>query len=88
MAAGVLEKTSEADISIAITGHLGPGVDANVDGKIFVATARRTAGSQDVVLGTPNAHQLSGSDRRARQTEAACLAFEDFLLAIAQRHSI
>ena len=42
MAIGVLERTPEADLSAAITGHLGPNAPPEQDGLVFVALARRS----------------------------------------------
>jgi PncC family amidohydrolase len=42
MAAGVLERTPEAELSAAITGHLGPHAPVELDGVIWMAVARRT----------------------------------------------
>jgi PncC family amidohydrolase len=41
MAAGALHETPHADISGAITGHLGPGAPPTEDGLVFVAFAQR-----------------------------------------------
>jgi len=43
MATGVLERTPEADLSAAITGHLGPQAPADQDGLIYIGIAVRTA---------------------------------------------
>jgi nicotinamide-nucleotide amidase len=45
MAKGALEMTPQADLSAAITGHLGPGAPPSQDGLIFLAFAAR-AGSR------------------------------------------
>lgn len=42
MAAGVLDRTPEAEMSAAITGHLGPNAPTHQDGLVFVAIARRS----------------------------------------------
>ena len=42
MAAGVLERTPEATLAAAITGHLGPNAPADQDGLVFIGIARRT----------------------------------------------
>jgi len=42
MATRVLDLTPEADISAAVTGHLGPGAPAEFDGVTFIAIALRT----------------------------------------------
>lgn len=81
MAHAALEKTPEADFSIAITGHLGPGVAEPIDGKIYVACVYRDPAQKDAFKIASTSHRLSAADRRQRQTEAACLAFEALLLA-------
>jgi len=42
LANSVLEKTPDATIAAAITGHLGPGSPSGQDGTIFVSIARRS----------------------------------------------
>jgi nicotinamide-nucleotide amidase len=42
MATRVLELTPEADVSAAVTGHLGPGAPSEFDGVVFIAIALRT----------------------------------------------
>jgi PncC family amidohydrolase len=37
----VLEMTPEADIAVSVTGHLGPNAPARLDGRVYVAVARR-----------------------------------------------
>ena len=78
MAQGVLEETPEAEYCVAITGHLGPGVDPAIDGKVFAAAGRRNPEPLGFVLGEL---QLESSSRKTRQTEAACFALELFLQA-------
>ncbi len=41
MAQRVLELTPEADISAAVTGHLGPSAPTDLDGVVYIAIARR-----------------------------------------------
>lgn len=41
MARAVLRNTSRADLSVAITGHLGPGAPEALDGRLFVAALWR-----------------------------------------------
>lgn len=43
MCQGVLDRTPEADIAAAITGHLGPDAPAELDGVAFVAIGERAA---------------------------------------------
>lgn len=44
MANGVLETTPQADVSAAITGHLGPNAPDGQDGLVFMAFAERGTG--------------------------------------------
>jgi PncC family amidohydrolase len=47
LASGILAKTPEADVAVAVTGHLGPQAPEGMDGLVFVAIAiRRPAGMQ------------------------------------------
>jgi nicotinamide-nucleotide amidase len=80
MAKGILTRTPEADYSVAITGHLGPNVDTEVDGLVFVSIADRAF----FELHKPKAtrHQLVSSSRKDRQTEAASIALEQFLVSL------
>lgn len=71
MARNVLKKTPEADWSAAVTGHLGPNAPAELDGKTFVAVARRR-GKRLMEAGT-SAFQLAETTRVRRQQEAARL---------------
>jgi PncC family amidohydrolase len=43
LAQAVLDKTPEADIALAITGHLGPDAPPALDGHVFLAIAWRRA---------------------------------------------
>jgi nicotinamide-nucleotide amidase len=71
MAKSVLLQTPEADFSVAITGHLGPGVAEEIDGIVYVVLAKRHSPNPTI---TSTSHKLSGSNRRERQTEAAAVA--------------
>lgn len=79
MARQIMANTPEADFAVAITGHLGPGIDSQIDGKIFVIAAMRRPPSIGFIS---TQHMLASTDRQQRQAEAACLALEDFLHAI------
>jgi PncC family amidohydrolase len=72
MACGVLQRTPEADVAAAITGHLGPQAPGDLDGVIYVAVAHRDAEIQLHVW----RHQLASSGRSERQQEAASLLLE------------
>jgi nicotinamide-nucleotide amidase len=41
LAEAILARTPEATVAAAITGHLGPGSPAELDGKVFCAFSRR-----------------------------------------------
>jgi nicotinamide-nucleotide amidase len=69
MATGVLQRTAEAHVAAAVTGHLGPDAPADADGRLWVALAERAA-DQVSVVGV-HAHQLAARSRRDRQQEAA-----------------
>lgn len=77
MAVGVLGKTREATISAAVTGHLGPDAPLELDGKIFVAVARRVENSSEVTVA--QAFQLKSSSRIDRQYETADLVLGTLL---------
>lgn len=67
MAAGVLERTPEAEIAASVTGHFGPGAPQGFDGLVFIATARRDGEAVDIQV---QSHRLDAADRSARQREA------------------
>ena len=71
MAIGVLQQTSEAAYSAAITGDLGPDAPTETDGVVFIAIGRR-AGTRIEITAEARI-ELSTSTRTDRQTEAACL---------------
>lgn len=74
MAIGVLQKTDEATISAAVTGHLGPNAPTDIDGKIFVALARRVGDSIDIVA--TKEIKLAQTKRAERQFEAATIVLD------------
>jgi PncC family amidohydrolase len=41
MCRGVLDRTPEADVAAAVTGHLGPDAPPELDGVVYVAAGRR-----------------------------------------------
>ena len=71
MTRGALERTPEASISAAVTGHLGPNAPSNLDGVVFIAIAVRTP--VEIRCFAATRHQLTTSDRLSRQREAAAL---------------
>jgi len=73
MAVEVLKNTPEADISLSVTGHLGPNAPDHQDGLIYVGSAARVDGAgpaRVVPLGVYE-HRLPSEDRGSRQYEAA-----------------
>jgi PncC family amidohydrolase len=79
MAAGVLRATPEADLSVSITGHLGPNAPGKLDGLVYVGLARREAGN--VVPLPVRKLKLKTASRLSRQQEAA----GEFLAALLSR---
>ena len=74
MAIGVLQRTSEADVAVSITGHLGPAAPRDVDGIVYIGLARRNLGNVECC--SVSRHTLTQTDRGARQREAAILLLE------------
>jgi PncC family amidohydrolase len=81
MAAGVLDRTPQADVAVSVTGHLGPDAPPAQDGLVFVAVAFRE-GSGSTRLSV-NRHTLPAPDggtgtqiRRHRQQQATLLVLE------------
>ena len=63
MARSVLKKTPEADLSIAVTGHLGPNAPAGLDGLVFIAVAVR----KPECVGVEELHSRLNDSRVVRQ---------------------
>jgi len=83
MALGALARSQEAMWSVAVTGHVGPGAPADLDGVCFMAIARRadrcptqadpgaTPGDSGGTLVDETRGQLASEARVERQREAA-----------------
>lgn len=73
MAEGVLRKTPQAEIAIAVTGHFGPDAPHELDGQIFVIALARNG-----ELSQPRLHQatLQTLSRTDRQLEASVLVLD------------
>jgi PncC family amidohydrolase len=82
MARGALRITPEADVSAAVTGHLGPKAPAQFDGLVIIAVAARSEGDVRIV-GTWS-HRLSSAARRQRQEAAAELLLEHLTQALTE----
>ncbi len=68
LAQRVLEKTPEADVALAITGHLGPGAPARLDGHVFLAVVWRRDKTPKTRQATVKHLRCTGSHSRlARQ---------------------
>ncbi len=76
MAIGILQRTDDADWSVAVTGHFGPGAPPEKDGVIFVATAQRLEQTNQTQW---KQFLLTSDSRSDRQLEAAELTL-GFLL--------
>lgn len=81
LAHSVLQRTPEATLGAAITGHLGPGAPAGYDGCVFCAIVERNdpahPAQRALRLQYPEPRDTSDVDaRRARQTEATAALIE------------
>ena len=68
MARQVLDRTPEATIAMAVTGHLGPNAPPPLDGVVFMAIAWRDA---EVLESRTDRLRLAANGRSSRQREAA-----------------
>lgn len=79
MARGVLARTPEAHLAVAVTGHLGPDAPPKLDGTIYVAWLTRAGGRGGNVFG-PNQGcaqvRLASAARSDRQREATAKVLE------------
>jgi nicotinamide-nucleotide amidase len=81
MATRVLQLTPEADISAAVTGHLGPDAPADLDGVVYIGIAtRRTSTSK--LMSNVVRYQCRAADRLARQKEVAGEALAQLAVAV------
>ena len=71
MATSVLAQTPEAEIAAAVTGHLGPGSEPPLDGRYFIAVARRATQSRTAAPVRVLACDCRHRGRTARQREVA-----------------
>lgn len=70
MAVNSLDKVGESNWAAAVTGHLGPNAPNGLDGKIFVAVAKRSV-SKPILYRL--AENLNAISRIERQQEATCI---------------
>lgn len=73
MATAVLDNTPQADISLSVTGHLGPDAPPQQDGIVYVGSATRTRTPPGVFPLGVYEHRLKTTERIDRQQEAASL---------------
>ncbi len=74
LAAKVLANTSEADIAIAVTGHLGPNAPDEKDGVVFAAVAGDRFANLPV-----ETTKLNSTGRSQRQTAAAAFVLQTLI---------
>ncbi len=74
LARNVLEKTPEAGLAVAVTGHLGPDAPPQMDGTIYVGILWR---GQRIADAAVRAVRLKETDRVRRQQEAAGIVLGD-----------
>ena len=70
MAEGALQKTPEAELSAAVTGHLGPGAPAALDGVAYLAVGIRLSPTAAPDLRVRR-YVCRSASRVARQREVA-----------------
>src|SRR5687768_16374689 len=71
MAERVLAIVPEADVSLAVTGHLGPNPPPELDGLVFIAVGLKTRkGKEHSVAVQVKRFQLPKANRLARQKQA------------------
>ena len=73
MAQGVLNSTSEANVALAVTGHLGPDAPSQLDGLIHLGVACQDQPADDAAsdFTATRLCRLESSQRLLRQQEAA-----------------
>ncbi len=82
MAEGVLRLTPQADLSLAVTGHLGPKAPKRLDGVVYFDIAMRHENGQPVHIAGLRAKFPEGTSRQQRQrraVEEALKLLGDFL---------
>ena len=75
MARGILRRTPEAELSLSVTGHLGPNAPSELDGIVYVAIAKRQ-GSRRIGLVCCECYHLSGRTRLKRREETVSIALD------------
>lgn len=84
MCRGVLDRTPEASLAAAITGHLGPNAPEGLDGVVYIGLVFRST-APATAPATVQRHLLSAQtevaerQRPVRQQEAAVLVLQSIL---------
>lgn len=78
LAVAALRLTPEADLAVAVTGHLGPLAPEEVDGRIHAAVAGRSGDGAAIPL-QGRSFQLTSLSRADRQIESAGRVLECLL---------
>lgn len=81
MADAVLQRTPEAQLAAAITGHLGPAAPDDLDGVVFIAVAMREADGRIIVESTRQ--KLKSRERVERQREASSVVLSRLQIFLA-----
>ncbi len=79
LAKRVLAQTSEANLAVAVTGHLGPDAPAELDGTVYIGVLWR---GQQVADAAVRAVRLIATDRVQRQQEATSVVLCDATRAL------
>jgi PncC family amidohydrolase len=89
LAQAALERTSEADVAVAVTGDIGPGVAADKDGKIFCARVTRDGNSCEAAfhLTAPTPTSTDDVAARSLRIEEATRLVLQFAIQTAQTAS-
>jgi nicotinamide-nucleotide amidase len=69
MAVQVLERTPQADIAAAVTGHLGPNAPKSLDGLVFVAVAVRAVAKNDPPIVRCGKYRFTENKKTGRKAE-------------------
>ncbi len=84
MALNVLQQTPEANISAAVTGHLGPAAPGALDGRVFISIANRPTDTDQAAWRTSDTrHHLTNTSRVARQHETVDVVLQALLTELA-----
>lgn len=84
MARAVLQRTPEAHLSLAVTGHLGPAAPPELDGLVFTAVVSRDDAQSDLRSHVQQ-HRLQTCSRANRQQEATCLALAELIRVLSEK---